>query len=91
VSSSIELIRRTAGRESLPILRTHEKIRQEIQANRRDRRSVCASQESAFHATSVGHTQGDVGMPFGYPWISIPSPAHYRGGQVQGLDKMTWR
>jgi hypothetical protein len=40
-------------------------------------------------ATQVEST--NVGMPFGYPWISIPSPAHYGGGQVQGLDKMTWR
>jgi hypothetical protein len=28
----------------------------------------------------------DVGMPFGYPWISIPGPAHDGGGQVQGLE-----
>jgi hypothetical protein len=27
----------------------------------------------------------DVGMPFGYPWISIPGLAHYGGGQVQGV------
>jgi hypothetical protein len=33
----------------------------------------------------------DVGMPFGYLRISISGPAHYGGGQVQGLDKMTWR
>jgi hypothetical protein len=25
-------------------------------------------------------------MPFGYPRISIPGPAYYRGGQVQGLE-----
>jgi hypothetical protein len=25
-------------------------------------------------------------MPFGYPQISIPGPAHYGGGQVQGLE-----
>jgi hypothetical protein len=24
----------------------------------------------------------DIGMPFGYPRISIPGPAHYEGGQV---------
>jgi hypothetical protein len=30
----------------------------------------------------------DVGMPFGYPRISIPGPAQYRGGQIQGLDKI---
>jgi hypothetical protein len=30
----------------------------------------------------------DVGMHFGYPWISIPGSAHYGGGQVQGLDKI---
>jgi hypothetical protein len=29
-----------------------------------------------------------VGMPFGYPRISIPSPAHYGCGSVQGLDKL---
>jgi hypothetical protein len=28
----------------------------------------------------------DVGMPFGYPWISIPGPVHYGGGQVQGVE-----
>jgi hypothetical protein len=33
----------------------------------------------------------DMGMPFRYPRISIPGPVHYGGGQVQGLDKMTWR
>jgi hypothetical protein len=33
----------------------------------------------------------DVGMPYGYPRISIPGPAHYGGGPAQGLDKMTWR
>jgi hypothetical protein len=27
-----------------------------------------------------------VGMPFGYPRIGIPGPAHYRSGQVQGLE-----
>jgi hypothetical protein len=32
----------------------------------------------------------DVGMPFGYPRISIPGPAHYGSGQVQGLDMFTW-
>jgi hypothetical protein len=32
---------------------------------------------------------GDMGMPFGYPRISIPGPAHYGTGQVKGLDKMT--
>jgi hypothetical protein len=25
-------------------------------------------------------------MPFGYPRISIPGPAHYGSGQVQGLE-----
>jgi hypothetical protein len=25
-------------------------------------------------------------MPFGYPWISIPGPAHYGGGLEQGLE-----
>jgi hypothetical protein len=29
---------------------------------------------------------GDMDMPFGYPRISIPGPAHYRSGQVQGLE-----
>jgi hypothetical protein len=33
----------------------------------------------------------DMGMPFGYPRISIPGPAHYGGRQVEGLEKMTWR
>jgi hypothetical protein len=28
----------------------------------------------------------DVGMPFGYPRISIPSLAHYGSRQVQGLE-----
>jgi hypothetical protein len=56
-SSSIESIRRTVGRESPPILRTHEKIRQEIWVDRISRCSICAFQESAFHATSAGHTQ----------------------------------
>jgi hypothetical protein len=28
----------------------------------------------------------DVGMPFGYPWISIPGPTHYGGGLAQGLE-----
>jgi hypothetical protein len=28
----------------------------------------------------------NVGMPFGYPWTSVPGPAHYGGGQVQGLE-----
>jgi hypothetical protein len=27
----------------------------------------------------------DVGMPFGYPRISIPGPAHYGGALEQGL------
>jgi hypothetical protein len=27
----------------------------------------------------------DMGMPFGYPQISIPGPAHYGSVQVQGL------
>jgi hypothetical protein len=30
----------------------------------------------------------DVGMPFGYPRISIPGPVHYESGQVQGLEKI---
>jgi hypothetical protein len=25
-------------------------------------------------------------MPFGYPRISIPGPAHYEGGLAQGLE-----
>jgi hypothetical protein len=25
-------------------------------------------------------------MPFGYPRISIPGPAHYGSGQAQGLE-----
>jgi hypothetical protein len=25
-------------------------------------------------------------MPFGYPRIGIPGPAHYGSGQVQGLE-----
>jgi hypothetical protein len=29
---------------------------------------------------------GDMGMPFGYPQISIPGLAHYGSGQVQGLE-----
>jgi hypothetical protein len=29
-----------------------------------------------------------MGMPFGYPWISIPGTAHYGGGPAQGLDKI---
>jgi hypothetical protein len=29
-----------------------------------------------------------MGMPFGYPRISIPGPAHYGGGQVQGLKDL---
>jgi hypothetical protein len=28
----------------------------------------------------------EMGMPFGYPRISIPVPAHYGSGQVQGLE-----
>jgi hypothetical protein len=28
----------------------------------------------------------DVGMPVGYPQISIPGPAHYGGGLEQGLE-----
>jgi hypothetical protein len=28
----------------------------------------------------------DMGMPFGYPQISIPGPAHYGSGQAQGLE-----
>jgi hypothetical protein len=28
----------------------------------------------------------DIDMPFGYLRISIPGPAHYGGGQVQGLE-----
>jgi hypothetical protein len=27
----------------------------------------------------------DVGMPLGYPRVSIPGPAYYGSGQVQGL------
>jgi hypothetical protein len=27
-------------------------------------------------------------MPFGYPRITIPGPAHYGSGQVQGLDNI---
>jgi hypothetical protein len=27
----------------------------------------------------------DMGMPFGYPRISIPGLAHYGGGRAQGL------
>jgi hypothetical protein len=27
----------------------------------------------------------DMDMPFGYPRISIPGPAHYGGGPAQGL------
>jgi hypothetical protein len=34
--------------------------------------------ESATRVESRGTT--DVGMPFGYPRISIPGPAHYGGG-----------
>jgi hypothetical protein len=29
---------------------------------------------------------GDMGMPFGYPQISIPGLAHYGGGLAQGLE-----
>jgi hypothetical protein len=29
---------------------------------------------------------GDMDMPFGYPRISIPGPAHYGSGQVQRLE-----
>jgi hypothetical protein len=32
-------------------------------------------------------TPADVGMPFGYPRISILGPANYKGGLTQGLDK----
>jgi hypothetical protein len=28
----------------------------------------------------------DVGMPYGYPRISIPGLAHYGSGQAQGLE-----
>jgi hypothetical protein len=28
----------------------------------------------------------DMDMPFEYPQISIPGPAHYGSGQVQGLE-----
>jgi hypothetical protein len=28
----------------------------------------------------------DMGMPFGYPRISIPGSAHYGGGLAQGLE-----
>jgi hypothetical protein len=28
----------------------------------------------------------DMGMPFGYPLISIPGPAHYGGGLAHGLE-----
>jgi hypothetical protein len=34
----------------------------------------------------VSHKQADVGMPFGYPRISILGPAHYGGGHIQGLE-----
>jgi hypothetical protein len=34
---------------------------------------------------------GDVGMPFGYPHISIPGPTHYRGGPAQGLDRLEYK
>jgi hypothetical protein len=44
-----------------------------------------------YHNSSRVSEATDVGIPFGYPWISIPGLAHYGGGQVQGLDKMTWR
>jgi hypothetical protein len=59
VISSIQSICRTAGRESPPILHTHEKIRQKIRVDIRSRRGVRVSQESAFHATSAGRTQGE--------------------------------
>jgi hypothetical protein len=32
------------------------------------------------------HTYTDMDMPFGYPRISIPSPAHYGGELAQGLE-----
>jgi hypothetical protein len=32
----------------------------------------------------------DVGMPFGYPQISIPDSVHYGGGPAQGLDKIDY-
>jgi hypothetical protein len=41
--------------------------------------------KSNIEEVEVLETQPDVGMPFEYPRISIPGPAHYGGGLAQGL------
>jgi hypothetical protein len=46
------------GEKALPFYALTEKVRQEIRVDGRSGRIICASQKSAFHATSAGRIQG---------------------------------
>jgi hypothetical protein len=49
--------------------------------NRRSRRLKFGDSTRFCDSSRVSRAT-DVGMPFKYPWISIPDPIHYGSGQV---------
>jgi hypothetical protein len=49
-----------------------------------DRQCLCTVETHFLYSTS------DVGMPFEYPWISIPASAYYKGRPTQGLNQIDY-